>query len=141
MTAREHAPSPIASASVPMLAMTFCEACIRLPCSKRKRCTPPATQKSCDSVQTMPNDDLVYTSLGVTPIRRRRKCIAPVVRPSQMSGASDLAVRPAVYLGNMRTCIAHSPRLVGSRSRRWWSVHATRALHCVLAVSSHSAQQ
>jgi len=124
-----------------MLAMTFCDACILVPFSKRKRSAPPAAQKSWDSAQTMPKDVLWYISLGDTATSMRRKCMAPVVRPSQMSGASDLAVRPASYLGNMRTCIAHSPRLVFSRARPVCSAHATRASHCAQAAASHASEQ
>ena len=74
-------------------------------------------------------------------MRRRKKCIAPVHMPSHSCGSSDLPVRSVVYLGNMRMCAAHSPRLVGSRSRRLCKTQETRALHCLSAVSSHSSEQ
>ncbi len=74
-------------------------------------------------------------------MRRRRKCIAPVHMPSQSCGSSDLPVRSVVYLGNMRMCAAHSPRLVGSLSRRLCKEQAMRASHCLSAVASHSSEQ
>lgn len=72
---------------------------------------------------------------------RCRKSHAPHLSAAQIWSHSSLDDSVALIVGNMRTCMATSPKLVSSRWNARCNWQATRAPHFWSAASSHSLEQ